>query len=233
MPRRPYRSRSRFQRRALGAIGLLSAFLAACSGPATTETGSSSSSAPAPSVPTSSNVPPTIAAAPVTSASVGTRYALQPVAQDANGDPLTFSIQNKPGWATFDPISGLLSGTPAASDVGIAAGIVISVSDGRASASLAAFSINVSSSSTGSATITWEAPSTNTDGSPLADLSGYRLRFGTNSAALDRSVEIQNPAATSHTITGLTSGNWYFSIWAYNSAGVESPSSSLGSKAIP
>ena len=72
-----------------------------------------------------------------------TAYAFQPSASDADDDPLTFSISNKPAWASFNTGSGRLSGTPADSHVGTTSGIVISVSDGTDSVSLPAFSLEV------------------------------------------------------------------------------------------
>ena len=64
-------------------------------------------------------------------------------ATDADGDALTFSIQNQPVWATFSSSTGRLSGTPTSSQVGTYGNIVISVSDGTASRALAAFGIDV------------------------------------------------------------------------------------------
>ena len=72
-----------------------------------------------------------------------TAYAFQPSASDADDDPLTFSISNKPAWASFNTGNGRLSGTPADSHVGTTSGIVISVSDGTDSVSLPAFSLEV------------------------------------------------------------------------------------------
>ncbi len=80
---------------------------------------------------------------PLTSVTSGTAYSFTPTASDANSDPLTFSIANRPTWATFSTSTGRLSGTPASTDVGTTSGIAISVSDGKVSTSLAAFSIAV------------------------------------------------------------------------------------------
>jgi len=111
-----------------------------------------------PSVPTtvpSSTAPPTTNAAPSisgtagTTATAGTVYTFQPTATDPEGGALTFAIVGRPIWATFSTATGRLSGTPAASDVGSASGITISVSDGSAIASLPAFSIAVSAAATG------------------------------------------------------------------------------------
>lgn len=90
------------------------------------------------------NQPPVISGTPATSVVAGTAYSFTPTASDPNGDSLTFSIANKPGWASFSILTGMLSGTPAAANVGSYSGIVISVTDGIAVVSLPAFSITVS-----------------------------------------------------------------------------------------
>ena len=57
------------------------------------------------------NKAPTISGTPVTSAKTTLPYSFQPVAADADGDKLTFSIAGKPDWATFNPSNGALAGT--------------------------------------------------------------------------------------------------------------------------
>jgi hypothetical protein len=89
------------------------------------------------------NRPPTISGTPATSAIVGTLYAFAPRGYDPDGQTLTFRISNKPAWANFNTATGRLSGTPGSGYIGTYSNIVISVSDGRASASLASFSITV------------------------------------------------------------------------------------------
>ncbi len=89
--------------------------------------------------------PPTISGKPVTHASVGVAYTFQPAASEFIGGPststLTFSIVNKPSWASFSTTTGALTGTPLSKETD--SGIVISVTDGCASKSLPAFSIKV------------------------------------------------------------------------------------------
>src|SRR5204863_8577193 len=97
------------------------------------------------------NPPPTISGAPATSANAGTAYSFTPTASDPNGNALTFSIQNPPSWASFNTQSGNLSGTPGSGDAGTYSNIIISVSDGTSTASLAAFSIIVTQVANGSA----------------------------------------------------------------------------------
>jgi hypothetical protein len=96
----------------------------------------------APSTP--QNTAPTISGTPATAVVAGNAYQFTPTATDPDGQVLTFSIGNRPAWAQFDAATGRLSGTPTSSHVGAYAGITISVSDGIATASLAAFSIAVS-----------------------------------------------------------------------------------------
>ena len=89
------------------------------------------------------NRAPTISGAPAGAVTAGQAYSFQPSASDPDGDPLTYSIANKPTWAAFSSSTGRLSGTPSSSQVGAYSGITISVSDGTASAALPSFSINV------------------------------------------------------------------------------------------
>ncbi len=89
------------------------------------------------------NQVPVISGTPATAVTVGTAYDFQPTASDADGDALTFSAQGLPTWASLDASTGHLTGIPADADVGQSADIVISVSDTKASASLAAFRITI------------------------------------------------------------------------------------------
>uniref|UniRef100_UPI0021CAAF4D putative Ig domain-containing protein n=1 Tax=Parapedobacter soli TaxID=416955 RepID=UPI0021CAAF4D len=89
------------------------------------------------------NDAPTITGTPATTVNQDAAYSFIPDADDIEDDDLTFSIANKPDWATFDPATGELSGTPGNDDVGITTGIVITVSDGELDASLAAFDLEV------------------------------------------------------------------------------------------
>jgi hypothetical protein len=91
---------------------------------------------------------PTISGTPATTVAAGGSYSFTPSVTDPSGNALTFSILNTPSWASFDAQTGELSGT-APSTARTYANIVISVSDGTNSASLAPFSIDVGASSGG------------------------------------------------------------------------------------
>ena len=88
------------------------------------------------------NVPPVIKGTPPTRIGFGKSYLFIPTAHDGNGDTLTFSIVNKPDWATFNTTTGELSGTSPFDEKSYD-GIIISVSDGKSSASLPPFNIVV------------------------------------------------------------------------------------------
>lgn len=108
---------------------------------ATNAIGSSSASGVSNSV--TPNGAPVISGTPTLSVNQDASYQFTPTASDSVGDVLSFSIANKPAWATFNTTTGTLSGTPSNQDVGVTNGIIISVSDGALSASLPAFNLSV------------------------------------------------------------------------------------------
>ena len=112
--------------------------------------------------------------------------------------------------------------------------IVISVSDGKASASLPAFSVEVadSRSATGAETLTWTPPTQNEDGSPLMNLAGYRVYWGRSGESLSNSVRIDNPSVTRYVVENLAPGDYEFAVTAVNARGVESRFSNIKAKTI-
>jgi hypothetical protein len=158
-------------------------------------------------------------------------YAFTPSADDDDDDPLTFTISNRPSWAAFDGTTGRLSGTPHAGDVATYSNIVIRVSDGEAMTSLAAFSIQVVATATGSATLSWTPPTTNTDGSTLTNLAGYRIYWGRSQGNLTSSAQI-SAGLTSYVVDELTPATWYFAITTLNTQGAESARSNVAWKAV-
>jgi hypothetical protein len=154
-------------------------------------------------------------------------------ATDPSGKALTFSIVNKPSWATFNAATGQLAGTPGAANVGAYTGIQISVTDGASSATLPTFAVSVTAAaSTGSMTLTWAAPTQNSDGSALTDLRGFQIYYGNSATTLDQTVTLSTPGTLTYVVSGLKSGTWYFAIKALNSAGLESALSAVGSTTI-
>jgi hypothetical protein len=181
------------------------------------------------------NRAPSITGSPATQVEVNQSYEFRPAAADADGDPLTFSIRNRPAWANFDTVSGRLWGTPSSQQGGSYANVVISVSDGTASTSLPAFSIEVTEppqSPQGSVSLSWQAPASNTDGSTLTNLAGFRVYYGSASRSYSQTLSVPSPGVTSVLVESLPAGTWYFAVKAYNSNGIESDYSAEASKLV-
>ena len=175
---------------------------------------------------------PTISGTPPTSVVAGNAYRFTPTTTDPGNAALTFSVKNAPGWATFNTTTGELSGTPTEADVATYSNITISVSNGTTSVSLPAFPIAVTQMANGSATLDWVAPTENTNGTPLTNLAGYLIHYGTSPTALTNTVQVTNPNAVSYEITNLSPGTWYFSVSSYTTTNVQSNGSAVASKTI-
>ncbi len=179
------------------------------------------------------NRAPSITGSPATTTLAARRYSFTPSATDADGNSLTFSITNKPNWASFNTRTGALTGTPSIATIGdITRNISISVSDGQARKSLASFNIEVLGSANGSVTLNWTPPTENTDNSALSDLAGFKILYGTTSGVYPNSIDIKNPSISSYVVENLSQNTYYFVITAYNSAGVSSAYSNVASKVI-
>jgi hypothetical protein len=178
------------------------------------------------------NVAPTIGGTPPSTVTIGNTYAFMPTTTDADGDTLTFSISNQPGWAVFDTATGELRGVPTVADVGTYPNITISVTDGSLTASLGSFSIDVSQVAVGAATLSWTAPTENEDGSTLTDLAGYRIYYGTSSGNYTTTIVIDNPSITTYVVEDLSPATYYFAAKSYTSLGIESKFSGEAVKTI-
>ena len=180
------------------------------------------------------NRPPVVSGTPATSVTAGSAYSFRPSGSDPEGRALTWSIANRPSWASFSTSTGALTGTPSASNVGTFSNIVISASDGTNRTSLRAFSVAVtaSGSNSGAASLSWTPPTTNTNGSQLSNLAGYRIYYGTSPTNLSRTVQLSNAGLTRYVISDLSPATYYFSIRAYNSSGTESSGSNVVTKVV-
>jgi len=176
------------------------------------------------------NSPPTISGAPGNAIKIGDSYSFTPTVGDPDGDPLSFVVQNLPQWASFDSAKGSLSGTPSLADVATYSSIVISVTDGTASVWLPPFSITVSQTGTGSVTLTWAAPTQNTDGSALVDLASYRIYYGQSEGSYPNEIQIDNPGITMYVVDNLTPSTYFFVSTSINSNGIESDYSNAVSR---
>ena len=165
---------------------------------------------------------PTISGVPEKSVVAGQAYVFEPKASVEAGKKASFSITDKPTWASFSAVTGELSGTPAAANVGTDSNIIIRVSDGTTTVALPAFAIAVTEVGTKSATLSWKAPTLNSNGSALTNLAGYRIYYGTSATALTHSITINSVGVTTDVVTDLSPGTYYFALMAFNTAGIES-----------
>lgn len=184
------------------------------------------------------NSAPSLSGSPPGTAIVGQNYVFRPTALDADGDALTFSGTNLPPWLTLNPSNGTLSGVPAASHVGDYGSIYIIASDWQATAWLGPFDISVADSTkgddsgggdttgqpapTGSVTLNWQPPTQREDGTPLVNLAGYRVYAGRTAQSMTLREDLDNPGLTRHVVDNLSIGTWWFTMTAYDAAGLES-----------
>lgn len=83
-------------------------------------------------------------------------------------------------------------------------------------------------------TLTWTAPTLNTDGSTLTNLAGYRYSWGTSDADVAanfdaHAVKLADPKVTSATLT-VPVGTLSYAVRAYSATGVESSLSNVANK---
>ena len=191
---------------------------------------------------------PQISGVPAKTAVAGRTYSFQPSASvQSNNTALMFSIAGAPGWATFNPKTGLLTGTPTSADVGVESQVLMQVSDGNATVYLAPFTISVLSPSQaatgsqagsgsavgdGNVSLAWVAPTENTDGTPLTDLGGYVIHYGTAPMSFTNTIAINNPGITRYVVENLPAGTYYFSVTAVTTDGSQSNYSSEASATI-
>jgi hypothetical protein len=87
----------------------------------------------------------------------------------------------------------------------------------------------------GTAQLSWVAPVTNEDGSPLplSAIAGYHVYSGTGGRDLSLEADINDGSATTYTVTGLPSGTYWYAVTAYDYSNNESQYSNNASKTIP
>ncbi|HEY8518831.1 MAG TPA: putative Ig domain-containing protein [Gammaproteobacteria bacterium] len=185
----------------------------------------SSGLTPNPGTPPKTDSPPRISGSPASQAVVGRRYDFRPTATDPDGDPLSFSIANRPPWASFDASTGRLTGTPRSEDIATYPNVTIQVEANGLYDTLPPFAIEVVAVGSRGVTLTWLPPTQNEDGSELTDLAGYVIRYGEKSGVYTENIVLEDPELASYVVEGLVPGTYYFVIAAFNSEGTESRNS--------
>ncbi|HXW68039.1 MAG TPA: S-layer homology domain-containing protein, partial [Dissulfurispiraceae bacterium] len=83
----------------------------------------------------------------------------------------------------------------------------------------------------GQASLSWTEPTTNTNGTELTDLAGYKVYYGTVSGDYTQNVNVGN--VTNYTVSNLAAGTYYFAVAAYDTSGNQSTYSNQVSTTIP
>ena len=87
--------------------------------------------------------------------------------------------------------------------------------------------------STGNATLSWSAPSENSDGSALTDLGGFKIYYGGALTQLTNTITLTNPGLLTYVVAELPIGTtYYFAVTAVTTTGVESTRSDIVSATI-
>jgi len=141
------------------------------------------------------------------------------------------------GWENERGGEGTASGTSSWQTSGIALElgenvITVTAEDGLGATRTRRITVNRESGETGSATLSWAAPTTRTDGTPLDDLAGYTILYGRMPGVYDYTIDIDNPGVLSYVVENLVSGEWYFSLVAVDANGVESDRSNEVTRSI-
>jgi hypothetical protein len=91
--------------------------------------------------------------------------------------------------------------------------------------------LTITAVSNGTIALAWDPATSYSDGSPLTDLAGYKLYYGTTSGSYTGSIDVGN--VTSYTITNLPPAVYYVVVTVRNLSGTESSYSNQVSKSIP
>ena len=85
----------------------------------------------------------------------------------------------------------------------------------------------------GVATLSWTAPTENTDDTLLSDLAGFKIYYGTEQGSLTQTITIQDSLTVSQVVQNLViNTTYYFAVVAFNDMGIESDLSETVSKLI-
>ncbi|MEQ8486952.1 MAG: hypothetical protein RIB46_21525 [Pseudomonadales bacterium] len=198
----------------LAALGL-----AGCSGSSGSDSGGSDGvvdrppSSPPPATPPPDGGNPQPGQAPAVTLS-----ASDDVVGSGQSATLTWSSQNATGctasggWSGSRPVSGSASVGPINQSTTYS--LTCTGSGGNA---VAMISVRV----LGVVTVSWQPPTENVDGSPVDDLSGYRIYLGNISRQYTDEVAVSDPGATNRSIE-LPSGAYYIAMTAVDAQGNES-----------
>ncbi|WP_144395430.1 fibronectin type III domain-containing protein [Pleionea sediminis] len=204
--------------------------LTGCSGGGDSDSDTSGNEDPN-DIPTNSNTDPSII---ITSPETGSTFndqdqiTFSATADDNENGDLSDSIE----WVSdLDGVIGQGANITAQLSAGEHV-ITASVTDFDNATTTQSLSIPVSATF-GNASLSWIAPTENTDGTELTDLAGFVIYYGNSEDNLDQVIEIDDTSINSWVIENLTvDQTYYFSVSAVNSDGIASEQSAVVTKTI-
>jgi hypothetical protein len=204
---------------AAGSKGLASA-LAAGSTTITATSGSISGST------TLTVTPATLVSIAVTptSPSIALGTTRQFTATGTYSDSSTQNLTTAVTWSSSTAVVGTISN--AAGSKGLASAITAGSTTITATSGSVLGTATLTVTGGGVVTLTWDAPTTFTDGSslnPLTALSTYKIYYGAAPHIYTQTVNVPNPGTTTITQTlNLSSGTYYFAVTTVDTLGHES-----------
>ncbi len=160
---------------------------------------------------------------PSSASTMDTSDAAVSLAGNAGSDMGIFKVS----WANDRGGEGVANGTDSWQTASIALElgenrITVTAENTAGATASRSIVVNRESGQTGSAALSWTAPTARTDGSPLTNLAGYKLFYGRMSGIYDFQIDISNPGILTYVVENLVSGDWYFALAAYDSQGLQS-----------
>ena len=69
--------------------------------------------------------------------------------------------------------------------------------------------------------LTWQPPDKNSDGSPLTDLAGFNIYYGSAAGNYSTKLSVPDPSAKRFVVPDLSPGTYYFAVSAYDQNNAE------------
>ena len=164
-----------------------------------------------------------IITSPSSASTIDTPDTAVTLAGNADSDAGIFKVS----WANDRGGKGVASGTSSwqTTSIDLELGenrITVTAEDTAGATTSRSIVVNREFGQNGAVSLSWTAPTTRTDGSPLTDLAGYKIYYGRMSGIYDYQIDINNPGILTYVVENLVSGDWYFALAAYDLQGTES-----------
>jgi hypothetical protein len=161
--------------------------------------------------------------APISSSSMDTTDKSVSLAGTASSELGIYKVT----WSTDRGPAGIASGKELwrAEGVPLELGdntITVTAEDTTGASNSRSVKVRRESGQQGSVTLSWTPPTAREDGTPLTNLAGYKIYYGRMSGVYDYQIDVDSPGVSTYVVEQLVSGEWFFSLAAYDADGLES-----------